>query len=87
MYIVAQHRIKDPARFWSASPQGAGAPRLHAAFPSSDKTKGVCLWESDSIDALRDSVDALVGDAAENTYFEIDAEAAVGLPERAAASV
>ena len=73
MYIVAQHRIKDPARFWSLSPEGPGAPTLHAAYPSNDKTKGVCLWESDSIDALRDSLDTLVGDAAENTYFEVDA--------------
>jgi hypothetical protein len=87
MYIVAQHRIKDPARFWSLSPQGPGAPRLQAAYPSPDKTKGVCLWESDSIGALRDSLDPLVGDAAENTYFEVDAGFAVGLPERAATSV
>ena len=87
MYIVAQHRIKDPARFWSVSPQGPGAPRLQAAYPSQDGTKGVCLWESDSIDALRDSLDPLVGDAAENTYFEVDAGFAVGLPEHDAASV
>jgi hypothetical protein len=87
MYIVAQHRIKDPARFWSADPQGPEAPRLHAAYPSHDKTKGVCLWESDSIDALRDSLDTLVGDAAENTYFEVDATVAVGLPEGAMTSV
>jgi hypothetical protein len=87
MYIVAQHRIKDPARFWSLSPQGHGAPRLHAAYPSNDKINGVCLWESDSIDALRDSLDTLVGDAAENTYFEVDAGLAVGLPERQATSV
>lgn len=87
MYIVAQHHIKDPARFWSLSPQGPGAPRLQAAYPSNDKTKGVCLWESDSIDALRDSIDPLVGDAAENTYFEVDAEFAIGLPEREATSV
>jgi hypothetical protein len=87
MYIVAQHRIKDPARFWPLSPQGPGAPRLQAAYPSHDKTKGVCVWESDSIDALRDSLDPLVGDAAENTYFEVDAGFAVGLPERAATSV
>ena len=57
MYIVAQHRIKDPARFWSLNPEGPGAPTLHAAYPSNDKTNGVCLWESDSIDALRDSLD------------------------------
>jgi hypothetical protein len=87
VYIVAQHQIKDPARFWSVSPQGPGAPTLRAAYPSQDKTKGVCLWESDSIDALRDSLDPLVGDAAENTYFELDAGFAVGLPERAETSV
>ena len=87
MYIVAQHQIKDPARFWSLSPEGPGAPTLHAAFPSNDKTKGVCLWESNSIDSLRDSLDALVGDAAENTYFEVDAGVAVGLPDRATTSV
>ena len=87
MYIVAQHRIKDPARFWSLSPQGPGAPRLQAAYPSHDKTKGVCLWEADSIDALRNFIDALVGDASENTYFEVNAGFAVGLPERAGASV
>jgi hypothetical protein len=86
MYIVAQHRIKDPARFWSAEPQGPGAPRLHAAYPSHDKATGVCLWESDSTDALRDFIDGLVGDASENTYFEVDADFAVGLPERATAS-
>jgi hypothetical protein len=87
MYIVAQHRIKDAARFWSLSPQGPGAPRLQAAYPSHDRTEGVCLWESDSIDALRDSLDPLVGDAAENTYFEVDVGFAVGLPERAATGV
>jgi hypothetical protein len=87
MYIVAQHRIKDPARFWSVSPQGPGAPRLHAAYPSPDKATGVCLWESDSVDALRDSLEPLVGDAAENSYFEVDAGFAVGLPERTATSV
>ena len=86
MYIVAQHRINDPDRFWSASPEGPGAPRLHAAYPNHDRTKGVCLWESDSIEALRDSLDTLVGDAAENTYFEVDAGVAVGLPERAMTS-
>ena len=87
MYIVAQHQINDPARFWSADPQGPGAPTLHAAYPSQDKATGVCLWEADSVDALRDSIDRLVGDASENTYFEVDSGVAVGLPERATASV
>jgi hypothetical protein len=44
-------------------------------------------WESDSLDTLRDSLEPLVGDAADNTYFEVDAGFAVGLPERAATTV
>ena len=87
MYIVAQHKINDPARFWSAGPDGPGAPTLLAAYPSHDKATGVCLWEADSIDGLRNAIDSLVGGASENTYFEVDAGVAVGLPERAAASV
>jgi hypothetical protein len=36
----------------------------------------------------RDFIDALVGDASENTYFEVEAAGlAVGLPERMATSV
>lgn len=84
MYIVAQHRIKDPARFWSAEPQGPGAPRLDAAFPSHDKTEGVCLWDAESIESLRHFIDGLVGDASDNTYFEVDEAVAVGLPAASA---
>jgi hypothetical protein len=87
MYIVAQHRIKDPDRFWATSPQVPGAPRLEASYRSHDGTKGVCLWEADSIDDLRDFIDTLVEDASENTYFEVDTSLAVGLPDRAMANV
>ena len=85
MYIVAQHRVKNPDRFWSASPQGPGAPRLQAAYPSLDKSKGVCLWEADSIDSLRNYLDPATAGVTENTYFEVDGERATGLPEAAAA--
>ena len=46
----------------------------------------VCLWEGDSIDAIREYVDSVTGDASENAYFEINSEYAFGLPESAAAS-
>ena len=86
MHIVTQHEIKDPGRFWAVGPQLVGEKAPVGVFPSHDKTQAVCLFEADSIDSLRDFLDPLVGDAAENHYFAVDAGSAVGLPERAATS-
>ena len=53
---------------------------------SQDKSAAVCLWEADSVENLRNYMDGLTGDSAENTYFEVDGEMSMGLPEGAQAS-
>ena len=90
MQIVAQHRITDPEKFFSMDAEevaGGGPAGVQGRqfFPSSDGTVAVCLWEADSIDSLRDYLDPATAGAAENTYFEIDTDRAMGLPEAAAA--
>jgi hypothetical protein len=50
-------------------------------YPSKDKVDVFCLWETESKDELREYVDATLGDSTKNTYFEVDAEIARGLPE------
>jgi hypothetical protein len=89
MYIVAQHRIKDSGRFWNPEKNGGekNPPELVGRYASHDRNKAVCIWEANSLEALRGFIDTLVGDASENTYFEVDAGFALGLPERTAASV
>jgi hypothetical protein len=91
MHVVAQHRILDPDRFFSMDPQEIAekAPsgvQARQFFPSEDRSTAVCLWEGDSIDAVRDYIDSVTGDASQNTYFEVNAEYALGLPEPAATS-
>ena len=91
MYVAVQHRIKDPEQFLSGDPQEIldNAPagvRGRQFFPSQDRSTAVCLWEGDSVDAVRGYVDSIPGDSSENTYFEINSEYAFGLPEEAAAS-
>jgi hypothetical protein len=90
MKIVAQHRIIDPERFLTEAEEVVGgAPpgvQLQQSFPSQDTSVAVCLWEADSIDAVREYLDPASEGIAENTYFEVDAEHAIGLPETAAAS-
>jgi hypothetical protein len=91
MYVAVQHRIKDAQSALSrgqALLQGDGAPpgvRLHEFYPNRELTAASCLWESGSVDAVRDYVDSTLGDAAEQSYFEVDAQQSKGLPASAAA--
>ena len=83
MYVSVIHEVSDPERFWS-SIQAAGEPpegvALHSVLPNSEGTKAVCLWEADSLDAVRELVGGTVGDAAENEFFLVDDSRAQGLP-------
>jgi hypothetical protein len=90
MHVGVQHRITDPEKFFSADAEAAAenAPAgIHARqfYLSQDKSTAVCLWEADSIGAARSYIDGITEGASENTYFEVNAEYATGLPEAAAA--
>ena len=86
MKVVVQHRITDPDKFFSMNAEevaSGGPPGVQGQqfFPSQDGSAAVCLWETDSVDTLRDYLDPATAGVSENTYFEIDTERAMGLPE------
>jgi hypothetical protein len=86
MHIVAIHQISDPQTFWGAA-EGMNLPdgtALHSAIPNEDGTRAVCLWESDSVDTVRDFVDSNVGEVSNNEFFAVNEQNAVGLPGAAA---
>lgn len=86
MYVVAQHRILDPATAFPRGEKllnGAGAPeevRVLQFYPSVDASAVMCLWEAPSVDAVQGYVDATLGDASENTCYQVDAERALSRP-------
>jgi hypothetical protein len=88
MYVGVMHRIHDADAFFSRGealfnpPQGIRGIQF---CPSKDATQATCLWEGPSVDAVRELIDGTLGDASENTFFEIDPDRSMGLPERAAA--
>jgi hypothetical protein len=90
VYVAVVHRVKDPQAMLSrgerlADPSSAPPEVVPRQFcPSKDLSAATCLWESGSVDAVRDYIDSTLGDSSDNTYFEINAEYAIGLPERAA---
>jgi hypothetical protein len=84
MYLVAQHRIYDVPLFWSTAEQlFAILPphrRLLQRLCDVERRCCVCLWETDSLEAIADRFDQAVGHISVNTYFEVDETTALGLP-------
>jgi hypothetical protein len=69
-----------------ADPSNAPPGILPRQFcPSKDLSAATCVWEADSVDAVRDYIDSMLGDSSDNTYFEINTEYALGVPEPATA--
>jgi len=86
MYVIVEHRISDPATFFSIAQQ-ARIPvdmRLHQVLPSEDGSRCVCLWEAESPSAVQEFIEPAVGHLSRNEYFAVDSAHAVGIPASAA---
>ena len=76
MFVTVVHRIHDPKGFQEAEakaleaglPSGVALP-VHAATP--DHKLGICIWEGESVAAVRDVVEGAVGPWADNEYYEM----------------
>ena len=80
MYVMTIHSISDPEAFWSRPldlPEGTELPFV---APSSDGTRGVCVFKSDSVDTVRNLVDGAAGAISSNEYHAINEGNAQGLP-------
>ena len=92
MYFVVHHEVIDREKFRVTDPQdvAGNAPpgvHVHHFLPARDASAADCLWKAESLDALRDYLDPKLRGICENTYFEVDSDHAMGLPEAATAVV
>jgi hypothetical protein len=79
MFVTVIHRIHDPEGFQAAEakameaglPDGVALP-IHAA--SRDHRLGICVWEGESVSAVRDVVEGAVGPFADNEYYEMQVD-------------
>jgi hypothetical protein len=90
MLYVVHHRVVDRDKFLETDPRdiGGNAPsgvKVFQFLPASDASAADCLWEADSLDALRDYLDPATRGICENTYFQVDSRTAMGVPESAPA--
>ena len=78
MYVVVQHEIKDQQTAFARGAKlmaGEGAPagvRVLQFYPSVHGSAVTCLWEADAVASVQAYVDEILGDASENTSYEVD---------------
>lgn len=88
MYVVVQHRFKNPqvaAERGQRLIKNEGAPEgVHGLqfYPARDGSGAACLWEAPSVESVQKYVDSTLGDSSDNTVYEIDPEMAFSSPPR-----
>jgi hypothetical protein len=80
MYVIAIHSVSDPDAFWGSQLDLPDGTELPIVAPSSDGTRGVCVFKSDSVDTVRNLVDGAAGAISSNEYHAINEGNARGLP-------
>ena len=83
MHVVAIHSISDPRAFWGGQLDLPEGTTLATAVPSTDGTRGICIFESDSVDTVRNLVESAAGQISKTEYFAVDEQNAQGLPSPA----
>jgi hypothetical protein len=89
MFVVVEHTITNPGVFFGLVSKAAeAAPGIKALqfFPSVSKDRAVCLWEADSVDAVKGFLEPLSAQSSRNTYYAVDSTKAMGLQTLAPAA-
>ena len=98
MYVEVIHRFTDPQAAFARGERlikNEGAPegvRGLQFYPAKDGSMATCLWEAPSVALVQDYVDTTLGDASDNTCYEVDVDNAfarqpLGIREPAAIRV
>jgi len=79
MFVSVIHRIHDPEGFQAAEAKAleAGLPTtvalpIHAA--TRDHRLGICIWEGESVAAVREVVEGAVGLFSDNEYSQMEVD-------------
>jgi len=84
MFIMVQHTISEPAAFWNAADRTTfpSEVKLHHTFPTPDGTRAVCIWEAASVDAVRNTLEPLIGNISRNEYSQVENRDGLARPSR-----
>ena len=76
MFVTVIHKIHDPEGFVAAEEKALeGGLPTHVALPihaaTNDHKLGICIWEGESVESVREVVEGAIGAWADNEYYEM----------------
>jgi hypothetical protein len=80
MYVFTIHDVSDPNAFWSGKLDLPEGTELPIVVPSSDGSRGICVFKSDSVDTVKRVVDSATSQISRNEFYAINENNALGLP-------
>jgi len=84
MFVAVEHTIQDPEAFWAKAgeivPNLPASVKLHQCFPNKSGTRGICIWEGESVKAVQVYLDGQVGRFSSNDYYEVENKESIALP-------
>ena len=84
MYVVVNHEINNPTKFWAAAESALpGLPnniKVIHTLPAPDGRRAVCVWEAESVDAVRKILEPATAGAARNEYFQALNKEGIAMP-------
>jgi len=80
MYVFTIHSVSDPEAFWGGKLDLPEGTELPIVVPSSDGSRGVCVFKSDSVNTVMNVVDGQTSGISQNEFYAIDEGGALGLP-------
>lgn len=84
MFVAVEHDISNPEVFWARAkeivPNLPAHVKLHQCFPNKTGSRGICIWEGDSVKAVQTYLDGQVGHVSSNDYYEVENREAIALP-------
>jgi hypothetical protein len=84
MYVLVHHNVTDRQQFW-ASAQAAlpNLPeylQLHHTVSAADGSRATCVWEADSVAAVREFLEPVLSASSNNEYAEAVNRDGIGIP-------
>lgn len=90
MFVAVEHTIQDPEAFWAKAgeivPNLPANVKLHQCFPNKAGTRGICIWEGESVKGVQLYLDGQVGRFSSNEYYEVENKDSIALPSAIAPS-
>jgi hypothetical protein len=80
MHVISIHSVSDPEAFWGGQLDLPKGTELQVVAPSADGKRGVCVFESDSVDTVKNLVDGATAAISKNEFYALNEKNAQGLP-------